>query len=245
MSVASPAGGTLMSRAIFEALSNLRSTLNDVPGLQGRLANVMVPWCGTEMCTKGGVYYIGISTLGDGAESDTWSFEDCLSKTEETLADRNTPFFDILDELCSGLLRCSRGDALARLGYSNLFKIHVTTSSDVDKWPRPAAESQKATALAALRAELAELRHCLVYIGSEKGYGIFPEAVGLTPADFKQEGADLVCPRWHWDSSSNNLYVWAYHAGYLSRQGANKRQKHVDFVVALAGHYGLRVDQAS
>ena len=69
---------TLMSIQTFEDLSALRTRLNNETEIRGKLANVMVPWKGDEMGAKGGLYYVGISTLGDNAESESWSMDDCI-----------------------------------------------------------------------------------------------------------------------------------------------------------------------
>ena len=230
---------TLMSIQTFEDLSALRTRLNNETEIRGKLANVMVPWKGDEMGAKGGLYYVGISTLGDNAESESWSMDDCISQTETSLSVRNTDYFRILDDLCIGLFGCSRPDSLKRIGNSNLFKVHMVDSWNPIEWPKIVRELQAVPARSALREELSALRGCLIYVGSDKGYGVFPEAADLSEADFKQEGSELVSVRWKWDPARRNLFVWAYHAGYLARQGAEVRNRHTDFVVDLAKRHGL------
>lgn len=230
---------TLMSIQTFADLSALRARLNNDTEVGGKLANVMVPWRGDEIGVRSALYYVGISTLGDNAESESWSMDDCMSQTETSLNMRNTEYFRILDDLCIGLFGCPRHDSLKRIGYSNLFKVHVVDSWNPLEWPKSVRELQTAPAMSALREELSALKECLVYVGSDKGYGVFPEAADFSDADFKQEGSELASVRWKWDPARRNLFIWAYHAGYLARQGAEMRNRHTAFVVDLAKRHGL------
>jgi hypothetical protein len=232
---------TLMSNRTFEELSCLRIQLNQELGLSGKLANVMVPWKGAEIGIKQGLYYVGISTLGDRAESENWGMDDCFSQTELSLRERNTTYFRILDALCEGLFGHARSDVLHRIGYSNLFKIHMIDSWSPDAWPREVKERQLKPSLLSLKEEFSALSDCLIYIGSDLGYGVFPEVMDWSEADFAKEGPETLWTRWKWDLQRRNLFVWAYHPSWQNRQGPDKVRQHLDFVVALARRHGIGI----
>lgn len=232
---------SLMSNQTFEDLSFLRTRLNQDHGLSGKLANVMVPWKGAEIGVQQGLYYVGISTLGDRAESENWGMEDCFSQTETSLRERNTVYFRNLDALCVGLFGSIRSDVLQRIGYSNLFKIHMIDSPNPNAWPSAAKDLQVEPALMALKQEFSALSDCLVYIGSDLGYGVFPEVMNWSEDDFSKEGPETLWTRWKWDQPTRNLFVWAYHPSWQSRQGPEKVKQHLDFVVDLAKRHGMGI----
>ncbi|MCB4825460.1 hypothetical protein [Roseicella aerolata] len=216
---------TFLTRPTFERLAQIRGQLigqgfasatADGPGVAG----IFLPWAGRQLAEAGGLYWIGAATEGPyGAEGEQ-SFEACHERAA-VLCDRgphahaHTPLWLFLDGLTRELLGGSYDRTTDRWGWSALLKIGWSTGRPED-WPPELVERQQATCAAALREEIAHLRHSLVFVGSLDDFGILGEALGGVP-NWHGEQDDATGLWWFRDEASGNLFVHGCHPSAARR----------------------------
>ena len=206
---------TLMSRSTFDDLTTVWHDLlaKTPPGGIGP-SNIFVPWAGEQLVARSrGIYFVGIATDADDAEGEP-SFEAGLRFSEDCLQTprlRRTNFWQFINRLTGAILGGPYYETQDRWGWSNLLKI-AGTKETPGNWPATLIEGQRSACIAALKEEIANLRHSLILITSRESYGIAHEAFGDKDRwENQSHGAYL-----RQDAVSRNVFVHCWHPKYLS-----------------------------
>jgi hypothetical protein len=213
-----PMSTTFMSRPTFENFAALRRELvaefKPASKAHPGPSHICVPWAGSRLAEKRGIYYLGISLAAEIPDYNEPNFDDAIKKTVEFCDNRrhpraNTPFWRFLDKLTVNLLGGPFHETSDRWGWSNLLKISWSNGSP-NSWPPKFVRSQRHACQAALREEFEKFRQSLIFIGSYSEFDILWPVMGdqnkWNKNEYKDEGI-----WWLRDEATGNLYVHGYH----------------------------------
>jgi hypothetical protein len=212
---------TFMTPTTFASLTSTRDCLNrDVDPPNG-MSNIFVPWAGSGLKEKRGIYFVGIALNAEPASADQ-SFNARLKSTEGVCLHnpsnvRNSPFWCFFNGLTSRLLNGSYLDTSARWGWSNLLKL-AWSEGEPKNWPSDIKKGQREVSIAALQEEFENLHQCLVFIGSGGDYDVLYPVVGDKEL-WNKEKQDETGLWWLKDKKSENLFIHGYHPKPMKLEG--------------------------
>jgi hypothetical protein len=215
---------TLMTSQTFDGLLKVRSEIiSNVPRSSSdsaAVAGIFVPWAGSRLREKGGIYYVGIGTKGCYDGNNEQTFEACLERARALCINQPTSdFWQFLDGLSWALFGEPSSETTDRWGWSNLLKIGWSQGSPAKKgWPAQLVQRQTETCVAALGEELSSLKNSLVFFASFETFGVLDCALSqINKNSWKQKyeenwkKCDNAGIYWRKDQTKGNLYVHGYH----------------------------------
>jgi hypothetical protein len=207
---------TFMTPTTFASLTSTRDRLNRTVHPPNGMSNIFVPWAGSDLKEKRGIYFVGIALNAEMAAADQ-SLTARLKWTEGIwqAGRRGSPFWSFLDGLTTRILNGPYLDTSERWGWSNLLKV-AWGDGRLEHWPSDMKKGQRKVSIAALREEFANLHQSLVFIASGGDYGVLCPVVGKKGLWNKEQQE---CGLW-WlqDRASENLFIHGYHPNPM-RQG--------------------------
>lgn len=225
-----------MSRNTFDRLKALRSELassrNVLEQTDGQLAGIFIPWVGSELETRGGIYYVGIATNGEFGGDQPQEFDTQWAETEslchgESHQRSGTPFWRFLNGLSLALLGGRFESTRQRWAWSNLLKIGWS----VEPLPKWLPKVQSDICSEALREETSGLRNTLIFIATAEDHNLLARWIGDVEWSKERSSEGIY---WMFDKRTGNLWVHGYHPAARVLKGDVGFQKQLSATIGLA-----------